>query len=279
MSPEPLAALLIPAVIQGVAEFLPVSSSAHLVLVKTATGWSADALYADLAIHVGILLAVLLYFRADWGRVLGGIGRIALGRFDMGGRLAVKLVLATVPMLVSGGIAGYMIYRLGGDLLGMLEVIAWSTLVCGILLGLVDRWSMSLRRVDHLTYGGALAIGLAQVVSMIPGVSRVGITITMARLLGLERREAARFSLLLSVPTIVLAGLLIGQPVQEQAAALAAPAAIGLHTLVCGGVAFLAGYATIGLLMRWLERRSFLPFVVYRVGLGLVLLAYLHWPG
>jgi undecaprenyl-diphosphatase len=142
------------------------------------------------------------------------------------------------------------------------------------LLFLVDRAGMTVRRLEHLGTGGAVFIGLAQVLALIPGTSRAGITITLARLLGFERRDAARFSLLLSIPTILGAGILSGVDIYQTG-----DVELGLRAALAAALAFLAALATIAVMMAWLRRAGFTPFVVYRVIAGVALLIWWYSPG
>ncbi len=260
LSPEQI---LILALVQGLTEFLPISSSAHLILVPRLFGWPDQGLMLDVAVHVGTLGAVVLYFWRDIWVMLRGIFRRLQGRRDPGARLALHLVAATVPVVI----AGLLMKIYLGTNLRSITVIGWTTLGFGILLFLVDRASMTLRRVDHMGLGGALFIGLSQVLALVPGTSRSGITMTAARALGYERAEAARFSMLLSIPVIIAAGALEGLDLYKSD-----DAALTLSVAVAGALAFVSAIIAIVLLMRWLRRASFTPFVLYRLALGAGLL-------
>lgn len=267
----PLLLLVVLAAVQGVTEFLPISSSAHLVLTRAAwTGLGLDApapdpiaeLTLDVALHVGTLVAVAVYFRRDIVILIGGGFGLLRGRRDSPARLAWLVLVATIPAILAGALLKDFIT---GNLRG-LEVIAWTTLLFGVLLGFADRKSTT-GTIVAMSWRGALAVGVAQAFALIPGVSRSGVAMTAARWLGLDRQEAARFALLLALPTIAGAGALAGRDLwQTGEATLGADAAIGAV------LAFFAAYAAIWLMMRWLRRASFLPFVVYRVVLGLALL-------
>jgi undecaprenyl-diphosphatase len=250
------------AVVQGITEFLPISSQGHLVLVPAVTGWPDQGLAIDVAVHVGTLGAVLVYFRRDVVRMAAGIARR-----DDGGRLALQVAVATVPVLI----AGVVLYALGAERLRSIEVIGWATLGFGVALYAVDKSCPALRRLEQMTLGPALLIGLAQVLALIPGASRSGVTMTAARALGFERREAARFSMLVSIPVIIAAGTLQAVALYEAGdAALTVSAAIG------AAMAFVTALGAIGFLMRWLTRASFTPFVAYRVVLGVALLVWAY---
>lgn len=251
------------AVIQGLTEFLPISSSAHLILPSQLFGWPDQGLAFDVGVHVGTLLAVVFYFRREvfcmamaWGRSFGG-------QCDAEGRLAWLVALATLPAMISGFLLESMINHYGRSIL----VIGAATLVFGVLLGWADLRRQEQRGIRELTRRDAIMIGLAQALALIPGTSRSGITITAALMLGFERQSAARFSFLLSIPIILGAGLL-------QFTELAALnegtdwLQIGIGTLVAGAAAL----ACIHLFLKWLDRVGMMPFVWYRLGLGVVLL-------
>jgi len=261
----PLLHIVILALVQGVTEFLPISSSGHLVLVPWLAGWPDQGLILDVAVHVGTLGAVMAYLWRDIAAMLGGLWRFAKGRgMNDGVRLAFFLVLGTLPVIAAGLVMKK--YMPGG--IRSIEVIGWATLGFGVLLWLVDRFSVTLRRMEHLKLFDVIIIGVSQCLALIPGTSRSGITMTTARMLGMERRDCARFSMLLSIPAIVGAGVLMGlelyktgDPVQIDAA------------LAGVGFAFVSALIAIALMMAWLKRASFTPFVIYRLALGGFLLA------
>jgi undecaprenyl-diphosphatase len=260
----PLFHLVLLAVIQGLTEFIPVSSSAHLILPAfLIEGFADQGTAVDVAAHLGSLLAVMLYFRAEVGQLArGGIG-VLRGRREEDERLFLLLVIATIPFLFAGAALAFSGYA---DLLRDPVVIAWASIVFGIVLWLSDRRP---QRIDTLPsrWSHALVIGLTQCIALIPGTSRSGITITAARYLGFDRTQAARFSMLLWIPTIAAAGAFLALDLGESGAAALAPAAI------VAGLSFLTAYAAIAGFL-WLTRTvSFLPFVIYRIALGAVLLA------
>ena len=258
----PLLHLVILALVQGITEFLPISSSAHLVLVPTLTGWDDQGPLIDIAVHVGTLLAVLLYFRRDVAEMALGLLSLLRRDFNAGARLALHVLVATLPVVAAGAV----LHEVGMELFRSVEVIAWATLGFGILLWIADRTGGQRRGVADLSFAGAFAIGLAQVLALIPGTSRSGITMTAGRLLGMRRFAAARFSLLMSIPTILAAGALAGADLY----------AAGDMALLAAGLAFAAALAAIAAMMRWLKTASFTPFVIYRVILGVGLLAWIY---
>ena len=261
----PLLHLLLVAMIQGVTEFLPISSSGHLILLPQLTGMQDQGLAIDVAVHVGTLAAVILYFWKDVRTLLHGTGRLLRGKVDtQSAFLALCLAVATVPVVI----AGFAIKALGWDeALRSTAVIGWTMLVFGIVLYWADMRGPRTRTAGEWTLRDALVMGLWQVLALIPGTSRAGITITGARLLGYERVDAARLSMLMAIPTIAASGVLLGVDVIAEAnMALARDAAIA------AAFAFVAALIALAVMMALARRISFTPYVVYRVVLGLVLL-------
>lgn len=260
--------IVVHALVQGITEFLPISSSAHLVLLPIVTGWPDQGLVIDVAAHFGSLIAVLVYFWRDVVRLTVGFFRLLGGRRDdRDGRLALFIAIATIPAVV----VGLVIKEFFPGGIRSAELIAWNAVVFGVALWLADRFGPMRRAMHDLGFGAALVIGCAQAVALLPGTSRSGITIMAARLLGLHRTEAARFSFLLSIPAVAGASVLEGlELVHSGDAALAGDAALS------AGLTFVAALAAIAWLMRWLRRSSFAPFVVYRLALGAGLLGWIY---
>ena len=263
----PILHIVILALMQGITEFLPISSSGHLVLVPIIAGWPDQGLIFDVAVHVGTLGAVVLYFWRDVFGMTKGVLMLLGGRVEPQAKLAGLIVLATLPVVL----AGYGLNRIGMDGLRTLTVIGWATLGFGLVLWITDRAGMTLRRVEHLGVSDALVIGVAQVIALIPGTSRSGITMSAARMLGMERTDAARFSMLLSIPTIVGAGALKGLELYQSG-----DARLTSDAILAAGLSFVTALITILILMAWLKRSSFMPFVIYRIilGVGLLGLSY-----
>jgi undecaprenyl-diphosphatase len=271
----PLLHLLVLALIQGITEFLPISSSGHLVLTWELLGSEAavqDQLTIDIAVHVGTLAAVCAYFRGDLAAVAGGVLGGLRGRPTAGTRLAGHLLIATLPLVAVGLAFHQQIEQLLRDPL----VIAWATVIFALALYAADKAGATRRRLDGMGTGHALVYGLLQVLALIPGTSRSGITMTAGRLLGYDRREAARFAMLLAIPAILGAGLFAARDLYDRGAV-----ALGLDALLAAAMAALAAWLAIALLMRWLQHASFTPFVIYRLLLGGVLLALIYggWMG
>ena len=259
-----LQALLL-ALLQGVTEWLPVSSSAHLILVPRLLGWADQGLGFDVAVHVGSLVAVLVYFRIqiaamarDWARSL--MTRRLAGE----ARLAWAVLLATIPV----GLAGLAFKDVVETTLRDPHVLAWALIGFGIVLWAADRWGHRIRSERQLTWRDTAVIGLAQALALIPGTSRSGITITAGLARGWSREAASRFAFLLGIPVIVLAG---GLDAVE--AASGQHAAQPLSVLAVGFVASaVSAYLCIRLFLGWIARLGMGPFVIYRIALGGLLL-------
>ena len=261
----PLLHLILVAIVQGVTEFLPVSSSGHLVLLPNMTGLQDQGLLIDVAVHVGTLGAVMLFFRHDVGRALIGALDVARGRFSTGeARLALLLCIATVPVVIVG-----LAFKLTGiDLmLRSVAVVAWATLLFGLLLWWADRTGPIEKSADEWSVKDAVMMGLYQALALIPGTSRSGITITAARQLGYAREDAVRLAMLMSIPTIIASGVLLGTDVIGSMDIAAAQDAG-----IAAAFAFLAALAALHFMMRLLCVASFTPYVIYRIALGVVLL-------
>lgn len=250
------------AIIQGVTEFLPISSSAHLLLPKELLGWQDQGLAFDVAVHVGSLLAVLAYFRHDvWAMALAWCQQLTSGRATEDSRLAWAVIVGTIP----AGLCGLAFNDLIEAKLRGMGVIATTTIVFGLLLAWADRHAEGSSSVSLRI---AIGVGLAQALALIPGTSRSGITMTAGLFLGLGRERASRFSFLLSIPLILAAGLLKGVELAQQGAD------VHLGFLASGvAVSGLTAYLCIRWFMRWVETIGFMPFVWYRLALGALLLA------
>ncbi len=260
--------IVVLALIQGITEFLPISSSGHLLLVPALTGWKDQGVLTDVMVHMGSFLAVVVYFWKDCINLTMGFIDMLRGRANAWGRLALLIVVGTIPAVVVGIILdkiGFM------DMVRHMPVIvAWNAIIFGILLYVCDRFGLSIRRMADMTWTPALIIGVAQAVAIIPGVSRSGITMTAARALGFERPEAARFAFLLGIPAIAGAGVLhLGE-------AAATGVTITIPMILTMVLTFFVALGTITVLMKLVRHVSFLPFAIYRVALGVVLLAMIY---
>jgi len=263
----PLYHYIVLALVQGITEFLPVSSSGHLALVPHVLELPDQGLDIDIAVHVGTLGAVLLYFWRDVLRALIGSGQLVRGRRTDNARLALHLAIGTLPLVV----IGYLAKDFVGDMLRSLEIIGWTTLGFGLVLWFADRIGMTIMRIEHMRWGHALLIGSSQVLALVPGTSRSGITMTAARLLGYERTEAARFSMLLSIPAILGAGILLFLEIYQ-----AGNLDLGRNAAFAAGLSFMAALLSIWGMMALLRHATFGLFVVWRVLLGGGLLLWVY---
>jgi undecaprenyl-diphosphatase len=253
-------------IVQGLTEFLPISSTAHLRIVPAFAGWDDPGAAFTAVVQLGTMAAVLLYFRADLWR----IARASLAalrdreaRRTTDARLGLYIVLGTIPIGIFGLIFKDQIETGARDL----TLIGCTLIALGLVLLAAERVATQRRGLDDLTGRDGLIIGLAQAAALVPGVSRSGATITAGLFLGLERTAAARYSFLLSIPAVVLSGLFELRKVGDGQHAAAVPTAIA--TLI----AFVVGYASIAFLLRYLVNHSTAVFVAYRVVLGVVVLA------
>ena len=249
--------IVVLALVQGLTEFLPVSSSGHLVLVPYLVGWDDQGLTFDVAVHFGSLLAVVVYFRNDLLQLIrGGLALIGIGERTDYSTLALGVALGTVPAALAGlAFAGWIEANLRSAIVVIVALSFW-----GIVMGLADRFGRRERGIRDFTIKDALLVGCAQALALIPGTSRSGITITAGRLLGFDRQDAARFSFLLSAPVILLA------TGYETLGMLLSDATIAWNELgIAAIVSAIVAYICIDLLMRFVSRIGLLPFTIYRL--------------
>ncbi len=258
-------------VVQGLTEFLPISSSGHLLLVPAFLGWQDPGALFTAIVQLGTMLAVVLYFWRDLVSVgstwVRSWGDPAL-RSDLNARMGWYLIIGTVPIVVLGFIFRDQVETAARSL----YVVGTTLIVFGVILGVIDWFSRRTRPVGSVGRNDAIAMGLAQALALIPGVSRSGATISAGLLMGLDREAAARFSFLLSIPAIVLSGLYGLYGLYGEAGA--SGGGVGTGALVIATItAFIVGYASIAFLLRWLTRHSLQVFVIYRVALGIIVLS------
>ena len=250
------------ALVQGITEFLPISSSAHLVLPSEVLGWPDQGLAFDTAVHLGSLTAVIAYFWKDLIRLFtAGFNHVLLQKKSEDGTYAVNLLIASIPVIIMGYLSRFLIE----EHLRSMEVIAATTIIFGLALWYAD--TLKGEGEQALTAGRALTIGFAQCLALIPGTSRSGITITAALMMGFSRTEAARISFLISIPTILGAGTLKLIDLVTQSGPVDW-VAIGLGTAVSG----ISAYICITLFLSFIEKIGLLPFVIYRLILGAILI-------
>jgi undecaprenyl-diphosphatase len=260
--------IIVLSIIQGITEFLPISSSAHLILPSAILGWQDQGIAFDVAVHIGTLMAVILYFRRDVGQLIVGWLQSLRGQQSTYGTLAWMLIVATIP----AGLAGLLFAGVIETLLRSPWVIAVTTLIFGSLLWYADRTAKQQTDVMHLSWRQVVVIGVAQAVSLIPGTSRSGITMTAGLMMGLERSSAARFSFLMSIPIIVLIGLYQTSKLIKNPEVYDIPA-LGAGMLL----SFFSALICIHLFLKIISRMGMLPFVIYRLALGLGLVIFLTW--
>ena len=256
---------LILAVLQGITEFLPVSSSAHLIIVPLLTEWQDQGLAYDVALNSATLLAVIIYFRSDIREMISGLIRAMIEKTLEGNheaRLALLIIFATIPV----GLSGLFAHDIVATNLRTLEVIGISSIVWGVVLFIADR-RPGKETVREIGLRHAIIVGLAQAIAIIPGTSRSGITITAGLFSGLNRVAAARFSFLLAIVVGILAGGHEAVGMVENASTTP-----WLAVIIGFVVAFIAAYLTIHYFLKFISHASMAPFVAYRVLLGVVLI-------
>ncbi len=259
-----LAQTIVVAILQGLAEVIPLSSDGHAVLLESGLGWTSVSPTFEFAVQTGVLLGIAAYFWRDLLEMITGIARAMKGKRDTGAILAGQIVVAAIPPLIVGALVTHYV-----DLnLHSLLVIGWATVVGAFFLLVFDYLGMTVKRVEHATYWDAALVGFMQVFVLIPGVGRIVMSMTMARLLGYERAETARLSLLLSIP--ILAALIARDAVDVGLNQLARITGLDF---VGGAIGFVGAVIFVAILIAWLKRSSFTPFVVLRLLVGGVVLA------
>ncbi|MEL6277421.1 MAG: undecaprenyl-diphosphate phosphatase [Pseudomonadota bacterium] len=270
-----LSQLIFLAIVQGVTEFLPISSSGHLILAPKLLDMGDQGVLIDIALHLGSLGAVVIYFWRDVRAVVFGpfqlVADLSRGQpMRWGSKLTLLLAIATLPLVIAGLSLSVLDDATNGEAIAGLrtiEVIGWTTLLYGIALWIADRFSPTDQKIENWSWSGAVLIGLSQALALVPGTSRSGVTMTAARFLGFERTEAARIALLMAVPAILAASAKLFLDLMEmdnvQMTQDAAIAAL---------FSFISAYIALALMMRMLRTISFTPFVIYRLGLGTALL-------
>ena len=244
---------------QGLGEFLPISSSAHLVLIPWFFRWTDPGLTFDVALHLGTLVAVVIYFWKDWWRlIIKGFSDVR----SVDGRLFWYLVVASIP----GAIGGYLLEKKAETVFRSPTLIAVMLIVMGIFLYWADRKSAKKIDMNRITFGTSLLIGISQVLAIIPGVSRSGVTMTTGLLMGMTRAGAARFSFLLSTPII------FGAAMVKLPGVISNPSGLTTNFVIGTVVSCIAGVASIGFLLRYVQTKNFLPFAWYRFILGVLVI-------
>jgi len=248
--------ILILSLIQGISEFIPVSSAAHLVLVSKFYNFTNQSLLIDICLHLGSLIAIILYFRND------------LLNFIQNKNFLIKIIVGTIPIIP----VGYILYQTKLiDQLRNLEVIGWTSLIFGILLYISDRSKITKKINENFNNKSAIFIGLFQVLALIPGVSRSGITITSGRLLGFNRFDSAKISFFLSIPTLAAAGLLGTYNIYKEGSA-----ELNFLAIIAVIFSFIFSYITIALFFSFIKKFSLNIFIIYRIIISLLILGVVY---
>lgn len=256
------------AAMNAVTALLPIGSSGHRYVIPEVLGWAPMAPAAMLAVYLGVLTAVASYFWRDVGALLSGAGKLVRGRADPGARLLIFLIVATLPAATGGFLMRHVGWTQG---LGPVAV-ASTSIGFGFLLLVSDRLGVTVRKLSHFTWPSTLMIGTAQVLAVLPGAGRSGLDVTLARILGYERTEAARISALLSLP--LLTGAIALTAVD---AASAGALTLTTDSMIAGLTAFCAGFIAIAALMAWLDEHTFAVFAIYRIVAGAALLGWTYF--
>jgi undecaprenyl-diphosphatase len=262
-----LTQFIVHAIVQAVTEVFPISSGGHAALLSYFSVQTAPSRVFTLGLQVGLLLAVLAYFWRDVADMVGGVIRVAKGKPDPGARLVLQILIAAVLTLA----LGFAFERYVAGPWQTPVVLGWAVVGLGVLMLLFDRMSMTVKRVEHTGYGDAIAVGVCYVLGLIPGVGGAAAAMTMARLLGYERGHAVRLAFLLAIPVwaaVIARDAYVTFRVEG--------AVIGNLDIAAAGVAFIAALVSIAILMSWLRRATFTPFLVYRllIGTAVLLVAY-----
>jgi len=248
--------ILILGLIQGISEFLPISSAAHLILFSKYYEFSSQNLLIDISLHLGSLIAIIFYFRKD------------LFNFVQNRSFLIKILLGTIPIIP----VGYILYQTGLiNRLRSLEVIGWMSLIFGILLYISDKFKITKKIDTEFTNSSAIIVGLFQVLALIPGVSRSGITITSGRLLGFSRFDSAKISFFLSIPTLGAASVLGIYNIYQEG-----NAELNLLAIIAVIFSFIFSYFTIALFLNFIKKFSLNIFIIYRILLSLFILAIVY---
>jgi undecaprenyl-diphosphatase len=253
-------------IVQGVTEFLPISSSAHLILISHVTDWTDQGIFTDIAVHVGTLGAVIVYLFSYIKKIFIDFFSFKKNYFQQNHNWGLKIILATLPALL----VGFFVYEYLIDGLRNLVIIGWSSIIFGIFLFFSDQKNQSIKKWEDLKLWEVILVGLFQILAFIPGASRAGLTITGARFLSVKRESAAIFSMILSIP-IILASLFL--------------ALIDIYSLdiitvnlrqsiIAASISFITAILSIHIMMKILQFTNFNIFIIYRIILGITLLIF-----
>ena len=255
---------LILSTIQALTEFLPVSSTAHLIVFSHVFEISTLGRLTEVVLHLGTLGVVMIYFRRDLQEGVEGLGSLVKGQITAGLHRWLHIACATIPVVI----VGYIVHKYFGNEFRSFQIMGWSSIIFGVLLFFVDKKSLAQKTIEAMTYKESFIIGLFQVIALIPGASRLGTTLITARFLGYDRPSAARFSFLLSLPVVVGAAVLL---VLSNDASEGGQSTVELLSMLL--LLFALGYGVLTSFMTWLKRHTLVPFAVYRIVFG----AYVLW--
>jgi len=263
----PIEQIVLLAIIQGLTEFLPVSSSGHLILLPAFSGWTDQGIVTDVMVHMGSLFAVIVYFWRDVLRIISGSFELLRGKWSENSRLAFYIAIGTIPAIVFG----LALKTLGlTSALRSVELIAWNAIIFGALMLVADRFGRQEKAMADLNLKQVVIIGVAQALALIPGTSRSGVTMTAARSMGFERTEAARFSFLLGIPAIAAAGGLTTLELVQSGQS------VPWDAVYAATLTFISALIAIAFLMRLVGRIGLMPFAIYRFALAALLFAYVY---
>jgi len=248
--------ILILSIIQGISEFLPISSAAHFVLVSKYYAFNNQSLLIDICLHLGSLIAIILYFRND------------LFNFIKNKNFLIKILIGTIPIIP----VGFILYQTGLiNHLRSLEIIGWMSLIFGILLYISDKSKITKKIDNEFTNKSAIFIGMFQVIALIPGVSRSGITITSGRILGFNRFDSAKISYFLSIPTLAAASMLGIYNIYKEGSA-----ELNFLAIIAVIFSFIFSYITIAIFLNFIKKFTLNIFIIYRIILSLLILAVVY---
>jgi undecaprenyl-diphosphatase len=258
--------IILLALIQGITEFLPISSSGHLILLPALTGWEDQGQLIDIAVHMGSLVALIAYFWRDVLNLFSGVFKLGKGQTDnKETQFLLQLVVATIPAVL----IGFLMHKFVGEIRSV-QVVATTAIVFALVMYAADKIGTTSQTLEDMTYKRALILGFAQCIALIPGTSRSGITMTAARFMGFQRREAARFSMLMSIPTILGAFTLASLDIYKLG-----NVQLTHDALLTSAFTAIFAFGAVTFLMRWLVSHTLTVFVVYRLLLGAGLWAWI----
>ncbi|MBI2706819.1 MAG: undecaprenyl-diphosphate phosphatase [Proteobacteria bacterium] len=255
--------ILLLSFIQGLTEFLPISSSGHLVLIPSLFGWKDQGLMMDVAAHIGTLGSIIVYFRKDVASLIKGSFSLLRGQVNSNTHLLFNLIIATIPVVL----LGLFFDKVVGGACRNITIIAWMSITFGLILYIADKYGHLIETIVDTNLKRAILFGLAQCVALVNGVSRAGACITMGRFMNYKRTDAAHFAFLMAIPTLTAAGTLKGYQLFKSD-----DLSMLNDAMLMAAFSFVFGFGAIAFMMRWLQKSTLTPFIIYRILLGLFLL-------